>query len=184
MNLRRGKTVCICTRAKQHENNTKWSITVGVNHFRYYHYLQCNLIEIMKNIWNIHDSQVGLYRAYYQYQIKTLFSTMRSITHELFECNLCKALESNWFLKNKLKLTVFSLDNAVNKIFLVILLTYIISFEYQWWSLDYCHKKIYELFIISSFFSTSRYFEIIKKHPMFKLFNGVKNGKIRLFKKV
>lgn len=72
-----------------------------------------------------------MFRAYYQYQIKTLFSTMRSITHELFECNLCKALESNWFLKNKLKLTVFSLDNAVNKIFLVILLTYFISFEYH-----------------------------------------------------
>lgn len=85
----------------------------------------------MKNICNLHDTQVGLYRAYNQYQIKPLFFTLRSITHETFEYNLCKALESNWFLNNKLKLTIFSLDNAVNKIFLFILLTYFISFEYQ-----------------------------------------------------
>lgn len=62
---------------------------------------------------------------------KHCFFTLRSITHETFEYNLCKALESNWFLNNKLKLTIFSLDNAVNKIFLFILLTYFISFEYQ-----------------------------------------------------
>lgn len=53
--------MCICIRAKQDENNSLCSIRVGVNHIRYYHYLQCNPIEIMEKICNLHDTRVGLY---------------------------------------------------------------------------------------------------------------------------